>query len=425
MPSPLKIRRDAKAKPALASRVDTPEAALPLATLLSQVLVAFTIEFDNEAERRMPHWTTNHGSTNQPSTSRNPPTAGSATSGSVTDASAIGLDHGPWLVSMAMWLNCMQFVGAEGIRVGELEKRARTHTNLHGMERWGYIVVAPDSSDRRPKPPHRVWLIRATARGRMAQEVWRPLSGEIENRWRERFGNSEILKLREELWAVLRQIDLELPDCLPILGYGLLTRGAAREKRGETGKRAAADRVDDHGAHDSTLPALLAKVLLAFANEFEAESKLSLAISANILRVLDAQGARVREIPALAGVSKEAVAVALSFLSKRGYVAVQPEPSAARSKMALLTPLGVKARETYFELTVDIERRWQQRFGENPIQALREALERLVGGATADTSPLVGGLEPYPDGWRAKAPKPKTLPHFPMVLHRGGYPDGS
>ena len=31
---------------------------LPLATLLSQVLVAYTIEFDNEFERLMPHRTT-------------------------------------------------------------------------------------------------------------------------------------------------------------------------------------------------------------------------------------------------------------------------------------------------------------------------------------------------------------------------------
>ena len=35
------------------------------------------------------------------------------------------------------------------------------------------------------------------------------------------------------------------------------------------------------------------------------------------------------------------------------------------------------------------------------------------------------GLEPYPDGWRAKVRRPEALPHYPMVLHRGGYPDGS
>ena len=38
---------------------------------------------------------------------------------------------------------------------------------------------------------------------------------------------------------------------------------------------------------------------------------------------------------------------------------------------------------------------------------------------------LFGGLEPYPDNWRASVRRPATLPHFPMVLHRGGYPDGS
>ena len=34
-------------------------------------------------------------------------------------------------------------------------------------------------------------------------------------------------------------------------------------------------------------------------------------------------------------------------------------------------------------------------------------------------------FEPYPDNWRASVRRPATLPHFPMVLHRGGYPDGS
>ena len=38
---------------------------------------------------------------------------------------------------------------------------------------------------------------------------------------------------------------------------------------------------------------------------------------------------------------------------------------------------------------------------------------------------LFGVLEPYLDGWRAAVPKPEVLPHFPMVLHRGGFPDGS
>ena len=56
------------------------------------------------------------------------------------------------------------------------------------------------------------------------------------------------------------------------------------------------------------------------------------------------------------------------------------------------------------------------------MTALRQALEPLVAG---DPPRLYAGLEPYPDGWRARLPQPVTLPHYPMTLHRGGYPDGS
>jgi Leucine carboxyl methyltransferase len=54
-------------------------------------------------------------------------------------------------------------------------------------------------------------------------------------------------------------------------------------------------------------------------------------------------------------------------------------------------------------------------------------LSALLSQALAAGRPpvLFGGLEPYPDNWRASVRRPATLPHFPMVLHRGGYPDGS
>jgi hypothetical protein len=53
------------------------------------------------------------------------------------------------------------------------------------------------------------------------------------------------------------------------------------------------------------------------------------------------------------------------------------------------------------------------------------AIERLVGEPSAGPSPLFAGLKPYEDGWRASVRTSDTLPHYPMVLHRGGYPDGS
>jgi len=55
---------------------------------------------------------------------------------------------------------------------------------------------------------------------------------------------------------------------------------------------------------------------------------------------------------------------------------------------------------------------------------LRAALEPLVGDGTLASSPLAAGLAPEPGNWRASVKAPETLPHYPMVLHRGGFPDG-
>jgi DNA-binding MarR family transcriptional regulator len=352
--------------------------ALPLPTLLSQTMVAFTIEFDNEFEHQMPHRTSNHG----------------------------GSGQGPWLVSMAMWSNCMQFIGEEGVPAGKLADLARTPTNLNGMVRWGYVVVAPDPADNRPKPPRSQWVIRATPKGRMAQEVWRPLFSVIEKRWQGRFGKDHTGRLRKSLESLIGGMETDLLDCLPILGYGWFSRGPDRERLAPPGR-------------DLTLSALLSRVLLAFAIEFEHESDLSLASGANVLRVLDQKGVPVRDLPVLSGVSKEAIAMALGVLRKKGVAIVEQGLASSRTKVARLTPRGLEAQGAYRKLLGIVEERWQERFGKDTIRTLRELLERLAG------EPLFRGLEPYADGWRASVHKPETLPHYPMVLHRGGFPDGS
>jgi hypothetical protein len=93
----------------------------------------------------------------------------------------------------------------------------------------------------------------------------------------------------------------------------------------------------------------------------------------------------------------------------------EPDPAASRGKVVRLTPKGRKAREAYRQSLALIEERWQARFGGDTLRGLRELLRPLAVEAAA----------PYPDGWRAAVRKPDTLPHYPMVLHRGGFPDGS
>lgn len=117
--------------------------------------------------------------------------------------------------------------------------------------------------------------------------------------------------------------------------------------------------------------------------------------------------------------------MALGVRQKRGIVVVEQDQASSRTKVARLTPKGREAQNAYHQLLGAIEVRWQERFGKHNVRSLRDPLERLVGAPTAQDSPLFRGLEPYPDGWRASVRKPTTLPHFPMVLHRGGFPDGS
>jgi DNA-binding MarR family transcriptional regulator len=377
----------------------------PLPTLLSQALVAFTIEFDNESERQ------------------------TAASGAPRR----------FLVSQVMWANLMRLVGDDGVRVGDVAALAGfpgtpvttgwIQSMLAGMERWGYIAVVRDPADTRAKPPRADWIARATPAGRNAQTIWQPLAGTIEERWRTRFGAREVDALRAALAALVGGLDVELPQYLPIVGYGL---------------RASVPHLDEcapiafaRGADSGLeLSALLAQVLLLFTQEFERESTLSLAISADTVRVLNDEGVRVRDLPSLTGVAKEVAAVALGFLERPGYVTVEPDPNASRTKVVRLTPKGRTVQAEYRRLLEAVETGWQERAGRDAIGTLRTALEQLFEPAGGEPSRVAEGLVPPPTGWRMRTQyraqteamqrdPARALPHQPMVLHRGGWPDGS
>jgi DNA-binding MarR family transcriptional regulator len=378
---------------------------VPLSALVSQLLVAFTIEFDNEFEHQMPHRTTNYG-----------PAPGPAS----------GPSRVPWLVSMAMWVLCLQHVPEGGIPAGELARRARLATPsaqlmLKRMSSWwGYLTIRPDPAGTRAKPPPAEWLVRPTRAGRQAQSVWGPLTGEIEQRWQARFGDGDVARFRAALSDIVGQLDLDLPDYVPAWEL----RSPLRREPGDAGDSAAL-----------ALPTLMSKVLLAFALDFQLVSDLSLgsytagsasrlAVCANILRVLGDEPVRGSDLPALTGVAKMTVGNWLGALEQHGYLTTGADPGGTRFRVAELTPSGRKARDVYHHWTEAAEARWQERFGPAAVSALRASAQRLVAGPGAQ-APLWRGIEPYPDGWRAQICRPSTLPHYPVVTHRGGFPDGS
>ena len=354
----------------------------PLSTLLSQVLIAFTIELDNEFEHRFQE------------------------SGG-----------GARVVSLTMWSNLLRFVGG-GTTVGEavaaigLPKRSAL-SRLGGIERWRYVSVGPSTGKREGYGSARGvkddWVVRFTAAGLRAAEIWPALPAEIEVRWRARFGAQEIGALRDALRAVDEAIDTALPEFLPIVSS---TQEMALELPSDE-TRVASD--------DLSFITLLAHALLVYTIDFEDGSPVSLPLSANVLRVLGESAVPVRELPGLAGVSKEAVEVSLTSLTRTDYVVVEGAPASKRT--VRVTPAGVT-------LQAD-QRRLHARIGKQRDENLGTLLEHILGHPD-----LAAGLQPYPSGWRASKPytsqteavlaDPRgALPHYPMVLHRGGWPDGS
>ncbi len=360
-------------------------------TLLSQPLVAFTIELDNEYAHRSAHRTTLQRRTGAP-------------------------NRGPWLTSFAMYANCLQFLGEAPMPVRELERLARSFTNLDGMRRWGYIKLSPPPDRPNSKRPNEGWLMELTPAGRMSRESWRPLPQLVEQRWRDRFGTDEVSSLRAVLGEVNQGLDLAYPDFMPILTYGLFTRGP-----GPRVERPMPPASEAPLSTDSPLTALLSRPLCAFAYEFERHSPLSLAISANLLPVLDESGIRNRDLPQRTGVSKESIAMAVGILKKAGLV----EVGSGAAKAVRLTPRGIAAQRDALQLLAQVENRWIDHFGKPTIQRLRGVLEGFVHKSHDGSALLLQGLKPYPGSWRASLPEVQTLPRFPMVLHRGGYPDGS
>lgn len=138
------------------------------------------------------------------------------------------------------------------------------------------------------------------------------------------------------------------------------------------------------------------------------------------VRVIALDGTPVRDLAARAGVAKDITEVSLGYLEKQGHAQVS---SATGRKVAATTDAGRAAQRFAAERLDALDARFE---------AAREPLENIL----ANTPALRDVLEPHPHSWRAIGPyaaqtrrmlaDPRAaLAHFPIVTHRGGYPDGS
>jgi DNA-binding MarR family transcriptional regulator len=91
-------------------------------------------------------------------------------------------------------------------------------------------------------------------------------------------------------------------------------------------------------------------------------------------------GSRLTELAERALMTKQSVGEVATDLVQRGYVERVADPSDGRAKIIRLTERGREAYVLGRQLIDEIERDWAQRYGEERISALREALEAVVAG---------------------------------------------
>ena len=363
---------------------------------LSRLLLAWTIEFDNAFEQAL-----------------------------------LATWARPFLTSATMWANVMQHVPASGIRVSDLAGRGRIQQKsltsiLGGMERWSYVTIDHDPAEGHPgrregfgtaRGLKAATVVYPSMVGTIAKGIWQPLAAEIDQRWRHRDGD-RVDRLEEALTPIANAVGGGLPAFLPVLNASGLFSGPV---------------LVDQPAGDPPvalgLSTALARVLLALTLEIERDAQLSLPVSGNLLRVLVAEATPVRDLPLATGLSKEAVSLALGLLEKQSAARVVPSPDGP-GKVATITADGAQLRQELAARAGAVEADWAGRLGHS-FDALSEAVD-----AVHDDHFLRPALAPPPTGWRAsKGYAARTaafvdrptgaLPHQPMVLHRGGWPDGS
>ena len=96
-----------------------------------------------------------------------------------------------------------------------------------------------------------------------------------------------------------------------------------------------------------------------------------------VFQVIDADGSRVTELAARAGMTKQAMGELVRHLEAGGYVRRDPDPRDGRAQIVRPTRRGWECIAAARDIAADVERELAERWGEGPLEALRTGLVDL------------------------------------------------
>ena len=99
---------------------------------------------------------------------------------------------------------------------------------------------------------------------------------------------------------------------------------------------------------------------------------------------LIAGGLHASDLADRLGVSRQAVAQAVTALERHGYVTRESNPNDARTRMIELTPRGRQALRVIRSTALELEAHWEQLLGKRRLGELRTTLQMLLAAPVPD-----------------------------------------
>lgn len=167
----------------------------------------------------------------------------------------------------------------------------------------------------------------------------------------------------------------------------------------------------------------------------------SLIMWAGVMRYVPLEGVGLDDLVRRCGLTADAVKFAVGGLQRWGYLhqldqgELAPTSASGRGKTARLTEAGLESVHRSAKIDDEIIQGWRLVHGAS-VDQLDDTLTELISRRDEHGSVLGRGLAPAPTSWRANAPyKSQTkrlvadpasaLPHHPMPVRQGAWPDGA